>query len=387
MKRVLISSVLFLALRTIHAQPLVIPQIADGGGWQTTIVITNTTTSATNVSVSFFEETGAGATAAWNLAVLEAASTQNVPLPAAGTLFLHTPATAANTSVGWAQVQAGAGVVAYAVFTTRSGGSQNDGTAPAVSAGGRILIPFDNTSGNVTSIAIANPSGTAESISAGIQLVSGAISQLSPVMLPAQGHTAFALPQQFPSTAGQSGLLELYAASGSLTAIALRFDPTGAFTSAPVYPETGAPIIGGSSQGGAPLFNQLQLSVTYQPSQSASFQTTIIITPNAAAGTYSAELLGGGELINGTASNDGQTFTFGAAQPGGSFLIPGADILLTLASGSMTVTLTETGTAAGFAQGNVTGTLTVSGSAAGSNAPYTFSGPIVGTYLEQLVTH
>lgn len=60
---------------------------------------------------------------------------------------------------------------------------------------------------------------------------------------------AVSVPGQFPSTNGQRGLLEL--ASTSLSAVALRFDPSGSFTSAPVYAGTGSTIVG-SSGGSTP---------------------------------------------------------------------------------------------------------------------------------------
>ena len=71
--------------------------------------------------------------------------------------------------------------------------------------------------------------------------------------LPSQGHLAFALPNQLPVTAGHRGLAEFYIdprSGGGLSAIALRFNPSGAFTSAPVYGGFSA-IIGVSSGGGS----------------------------------------------------------------------------------------------------------------------------------------
>lgn len=227
-----------------QAQSLIIPQVADGGGWQTTVVVTNTTASATSASLSFSQDVGGGATQNWNLPFLEGGSTQNLNLPAGGTLFLHTPGTAAATTSGWAQVQAPAAVVAYAIFTLRVPGRQNqDGTSPAAASVNRILMPYDNTGNFVTSMAIVNTTSASESVSVGIQPSSGASSQPTAINLPAQGHMAFAVPQQFSTTGGQSGLLEFYSASGSFSILALRFNPTGAFTTAQVYLETGPPIV------------------------------------------------------------------------------------------------------------------------------------------------
>jgi hypothetical protein len=82
-----------------------------------------------------------------------------------------------------------------------------------------------------------------------VQIETGSISTGS-ITLPAQGHLAFALPDQLPATSGHRGLAEFYfpaargTGAGSLSMLALRFNPGGAFTTAPVYAQTGSPIIG-----------------------------------------------------------------------------------------------------------------------------------------------
>jgi hypothetical protein len=131
---------------TLVAQALIVPQVADGGGWQTTVVLTNMNTSAVSVSMSFYVETGGGNTSPWNLAFLETSNTSSISLPGASTLYLHTPGTAGTTSVGWGELTAPSGVVAYAIFTQTVPGRQNqDGTAPAVAGASGVLVPFDNS--------------------------------------------------------------------------------------------------------------------------------------------------------------------------------------------------------------------------------------------------
>jgi hypothetical protein len=61
------------------------------------------------------------------------------------------------------------------------------------------------------------------------------------------------MPSLLSGTTGKAGLAEFYVSSGTIALIALRANPTGAFTAAPVYFETGAPIIstgGGGNPGG-----------------------------------------------------------------------------------------------------------------------------------------
>lgn len=251
-KTVLAPFVLVLSsLPLLGQSPLIIPQVADGGGWQTTLVISNTTTNAANVALTFQAEVGGGATAPTSLPLLESVNTSAITIAGGSSMFLHTPGTAQAVMQGWAQLTAPAGIVAYSVFSLRSGATQQDATAPAVTSAGRILVPFDNTNGLTTAIAVAN-TDTANPVTIAVSLrtVSGALVQGNlPTMLPG-GHQAFQLKDQFAGVAGQSGLAEFYAASGSFAIIALRANPTPAFTSAPVYNESGSPIITGSGGGG-----------------------------------------------------------------------------------------------------------------------------------------
>jgi len=233
------------------AQTLLIPQVVDGGGWQTVFVLTNRTANPASASLGFRIDTTAGATQAWTPPFLEVSLTTGLALSGGSTMYLHTPGTAASLSQGWAVVNADAGIVVYAVFTFRSPGRPDqDGTAIAAASTTRILVPFDNSSGLVTSVGVVNPSGTSQSISVNFRTANGTVSLGSLPSIPPNGHMAFTLPLQFPAIAGQSGLAEFYSTSGSFSLLALRFNPTVAFTAAPVYFETGSPII---SSGGPPL--------------------------------------------------------------------------------------------------------------------------------------
>ncbi len=242
------ATVLFLCSIAASAQSLIIPQVADGG-WQTTFVITSTASTAGVASFSFSMDVGGGADLPWNLPVREVSSLQNIPVPAGSTVILHTLATATITTSGWGTMTASPGIVAYALFTLRVAGRQDqDGTAPASSGATRFLVPFDNTSGFVTSIAFVNLSGASELITAAFRTTGGSVSQAALPSIPVGGHMAFMFPQQFSATGGQSRLAEFYCTTGEFAVIALRTNPTGGFTAAPVYAQTGSPIIVAGAQ-------------------------------------------------------------------------------------------------------------------------------------------
>ena len=104
---------------------------------------------------------------------------------------------------------------------------------------------------------MVSPSASSASVSVSFQTDTGAISTAVLPTLPANGHMAFVLPQQFSPTSGNRGLAEFYSANGSLAIIALRANPTGAFTSAPIYIEAGPPVIAvqGSNPPGTLFFD------------------------------------------------------------------------------------------------------------------------------------
>jgi hypothetical protein len=172
MKTILRNSILtaLFSMACMCAQEQVIPQVADGGGWRSIVVATNTTSSDTVAAFTFNKDTGtSGATEPWTPPFLEG-SAAALNLPAGSSVFLHTPGTAAAVTQGWAQLTAGPGVVAYVIYTyTAPGNPKQDATAPAAATASRILAPFDNTTGLVTTMAVVNPNPIPLSILANFQ--------------------------------------------------------------------------------------------------------------------------------------------------------------------------------------------------------------------------
>ena len=245
-KVTLFSLSLWLPLCGQTAQTLTIPQVVDGGGWQSTIVLTNSNVNPAAATLIFHSDTTGGGTLPWTPPFLEVSSTAGMSLTGGSTSFLHTMGTAAALTQGWAELNAEAGVIAYVIFTNRIPGLRDqDGTAPAVAATNRVLVPYDNSSGSATAIAVVNPGGAPQDITVGFRNTTGGVAVSALPTVPAMGHLAFVLAQQFPATAGRSGLAEFYSPTRNFSMIALRFNPTQSFTAAPVYLQTGPPIIGG----------------------------------------------------------------------------------------------------------------------------------------------
>jgi hypothetical protein len=375
---VLLNTCLLLSLAVAQAQNPIISQVVDGGGWQTTIVMGNSTSSPVTVTLSFYSDAGSGGdTGNWQLQFVEGSSSSTFTIPAAGTLLLHSFGTAPITTSGWAQVQAPAGINAFAITSETVHGSPNQlTTSPGVTPSRGVLVPFDNTRGNVTSLALVNPSQVSETLSVGLQLNSGASSQQTPIVLPSQGHLAFSTAQQFPATSGQSGQLEFYVPGGSITGLALLFDPTGAFSGVPLTPEAGSPLIvggpggGGGGGGGSPSpFSSV--TITTANNAPVVVSVSILCMPNCVAVVNAAVplvLTAAGDFNNVTFS--GNTVNFAGWDIQSSTMADTSGDLAQITTASLSVNLNPQGAAtSGTVAGsiNLVSTLgTISGSFSGT---------------------
>jgi hypothetical protein len=227
------------------AQTLILPDVVDGGGWQSTIVLTNMSASPASATLSFNSDTTGGGTQTWTPAFLEVGSTQGLVLNGGSSMFLHTPGTDASLTQGWGLLNADAGIVGYVIFTNRVPGRQDqDATAPAVTASNDILLPYDDSNGFATAVAVVNPSSSPLTISVGFRTTTGGVYQSALPAVPPLGHMTFALAQTFPVIEGHEGLAEFYSATGAFTLISLRFNPTNSSTAAPAFFQgSAAPLI------------------------------------------------------------------------------------------------------------------------------------------------
>jgi hypothetical protein len=378
-----------LATSLVRAQTLVVTQVADGGpasgSWQTTIVATNTSGSTATFSVTLFQEVGGGATAPWNLQFVGVNSLQNIQLKGGETLLLQSPGTNSTLVVGFAEIQGSGPIAAYALFTQRVPGRSNQqGTAAGAPAATRVLVPYNNTNGQVTAVAIANPTDASESIAVGLLPSGGTATQPANVTLPANGHTTFTFPTQYTSTVNGSGLAEFYISSGAISVLALNF-AGGAFSTSPVYPELGPPFIASGGGGGALNFNVL----TMEASTSANSPPGVLLPELGIAeigvakdnGVYRGVIVGlfydSSGLPNGgyvatwsSVTVSGDTLTFTGLQSSDSYMQSSALNIAPITTGTLTVTLAPGSTNSG----TYTGTLDL------VSTLQTVSGAFSGTY-------
>jgi hypothetical protein len=220
----------------------IISQIASGGGWKTTINLLNPNSSPGLVRILLTASDGTPLTLPAQITqnggvVSQIGSTLERNIPAFASLQIETEALLAATAIGWADVQSTVPVSGYAIFRQRGGdGRDSEGTSPLETRTRPILIvPFDNTFGFATGMALVNLSNSPILVTAIARDDRGNEILRDSIPLSASGHTAFSLPDKYPALTGLLGQIELQSPNvAGISALGLRFSPTLSFTSIPV---------------------------------------------------------------------------------------------------------------------------------------------------------
>lgn len=212
----------------------VLSQIADGAGWKTTITLVNLDSVPATFTLSFFSSEGSilrlpieGETGR-----LEAITRV---IPVGGSRTIVTASTDTALSQGWAELSSAQQVSGLGVFRQRVAGRPDQEAGVSVTTPtSRFVLPFDNTQGFVSSMALVNTNSTlSRAVSATPREEAGNTLAGDSVNLPARGHTAFEMAQRFPAMAARRGSAEFVSAGTDFSALGLRFNPGGAFTSLP----------------------------------------------------------------------------------------------------------------------------------------------------------
>jgi hypothetical protein len=222
----------------------VIPQMAVGGGWVTTLCLVNRGSEPVQASVVLHSDNGG----AWTLpaTVTQGNSVQQVSGSTFNaTLNPNSPLTIvsepqAETVEGWADVLASGSLGGYAVYS--------DGTAEAsapleTALGKSISLVFDNTNGNAMGIALVNLDNAQAALTATIWDENGNLITTVPVALTlvdanGLGHDSFMLAQRIAATALIRGVIQFtgnaasgQTAAGQIAGLGLTVSASGLFTS------------------------------------------------------------------------------------------------------------------------------------------------------------
>jgi hypothetical protein len=163
------------------------------------------------------------------------ASSQTLSLGPNESYVMQTEATGTAVKIGWADVQASGNLAGYSIFSYRSTGlPDSEGTAALdIGSPTSAVLPYDNSAGFHTGMALANLAATTSNITATVLDLNGSLLASQQIALGPLEHRSFFVDQQFPAASNQLGIVQLQSSVG-LTVVGLRFSPTGTFTSVPV---------------------------------------------------------------------------------------------------------------------------------------------------------
>jgi hypothetical protein len=243
-----ISALLGTASALAQSDRVIVPQIADGGGWKTTITFLNTSrTLEAPVEVQLFNQDGGEL--ALPLAGMGRVAQFDRRLRPGAALTIETEGRDANASSGWAIVSSGgpapepgvpptiAPVTVFTSFRFRQANRPDiESTVFSVPSATRELsFPHDNTGGFVSSYAVANNTGNPLHVKVLFSDEAGNQYLEDTITLPSWGQLAFESGSRFPFSRDRRGVITFMptTAQGRLGAIGLRFNPTGPFVTLP----------------------------------------------------------------------------------------------------------------------------------------------------------
>jgi len=201
---------------------LYFPQLADGGGYRSSFILVNPSSSAVSAILEFFADDGSPL--ALSIGGVSKAS-QTLDLAANGVAHLATDGTSSGLKVGWARASAPAPIAGSLVFQVRSDGRIQAEAAVAASPLGQHLMSYIDSVGSTQSgVAICNPNAFQMTLALNLRNSSGEIADSANVAFPAKAHMAGFVRQWFPGWSGDfEGILEVLAPA-PVSAVALRYD-------------------------------------------------------------------------------------------------------------------------------------------------------------------
>ncbi len=209
---------------------------ADGNAFKTTVLLTNAGSAPATYNLRFNDEQGTIPSTRFELDAGSGPLTGTIP--AGGSVTIRTAGFGPETVFGWAELTAPASVGGSVIYSQQVPKLPlQEGTATIVSSGSQhFFLPFDNTAGGATGVAITNPGANpASNISITFRYSDGTTSVSSLDPLPSRNHTAFAL-----STPGKQGVAEV-TSDTLLFTVVFRANSTGALTSLGVVAAPSAP--------------------------------------------------------------------------------------------------------------------------------------------------
>jgi hypothetical protein len=218
-----------------------IAQVASAGNWTTTITLVNNGETPAQAQLSFFDQNGSPLPLPLTFpqtpfsGVTFASTVSRTLNPDATLLIVTTGPNTQPTQTGWAQLISSGNVSGHAVFAQSVGSGLQEAVVQIETHNpAAFVLPFDNTAGYDTGVAVANISTSAANVKVIVRDGTGATLQTQTLTLPAQGQTSFNLASRYSQTVKKLGTVEFDTpAGGQISVLGLRFNPTGAFSTVP----------------------------------------------------------------------------------------------------------------------------------------------------------
>ncbi len=229
------------------ANDLILPQFVDSGEWKTSIFLTNLDgTKEIFYRFAFVTDTG-NAMLVPIVGFTGPLAGGTGSLPIGWSVTIETQGTSPALQQGWVVIttydrppdQPGAQVTqdkigGMAIFRQRIAGRPDLEAVVPLSPRNetRFVMLFDNRVGFSTGIAWLNPDpSAAASVQVTIQTQDAQLIRGDFFNLPPGNKLVFSMPERYPETNGRQGRIVVSVTGTRFSALGLRFNPTGAFTS------------------------------------------------------------------------------------------------------------------------------------------------------------
>ncbi len=215
-----------------------IPHILFNGGFTNNITLVNTGSINASTTLSFFADDGAPLSVPLFLpqsgeSPTGTTLTRNIA-PGASLLIQTVGQDSLASTEGSVQLSTNGNVSGFGIFRWTQ--FEQEASVPLETRNATsYVLPFDDTNGDSTGLAIANLANQAANVTVKISDDTGALVQTTSLLLNAEGHTSFMLPSTYSSAANIRGTVEFVApAGGRISVIGLRATSQGTLTTIPV---------------------------------------------------------------------------------------------------------------------------------------------------------
>lgn len=212
-----------------------VPHIADGGSWKTTLIVSNLDSGKIQKFKLVFHGDD-GTPKRFSVQGHGSVDTLSGELPLRGSAFFETTG-AGSLQTGWVELDllgTDSNVGLTVIFGTSgiAGRPDYEATVPGgFSLQYEGVLPFDNTRGFVTSIALLNPSPySTSSVPVTITDEAGRTIRTESITLEKGRKIAFSTADRWPETIGQRGSILFHGTLSSWSVLGIRFNPSGSFT-------------------------------------------------------------------------------------------------------------------------------------------------------------